>query len=69
MDFIKPFYKFATLSVVLMLVSIVTYSQPGTPPGDPTDPTVPITGIEILVAIGGVLGIKKLIGSSKEKIN
>ena len=29
-------------------------------PGDPTDPDAPITGIEILIGLGSLLGIKKL---------
>jgi hypothetical protein len=36
------------------------------PPGDPaTAPDIPITGIEILIALGGILGIKKLIARKK----
>ena len=39
-------------------------AQPGDPGGNPT---VPITGIEILLAAGGLLGIKRLISNKKNK--
>ena len=51
-------------AMVLMFCSIcqVTFAQPG----DPTEP-VPITGIEILLALGGLLGIKKIIDARRTK--
>jgi|APTNR8051073442_1049403.scaffolds.fasta_scaffold01477_6 hypothetical protein len=49
-------------STVLCLVVIVTFAQPGDPN---IDPDVPITGIEILLTIGGILGFRKLITSKK----
>ena len=49
-------------STVLCLVVMVTLAQPGDPN---IDPDVPITGIEILLAIGGILGFRKLISSKK----
>lgn len=50
----------------MMAVSTV-FSQPGA--GDPgTKPgTVPITGIEILLAVGGLLGAKKIFDSRKKE--
>lgn len=51
-------------STVLCLVVIVTFAQPGNPD---TDPDVPITGIEILLAIGGILGIRKVITSKSRR--
>lgn len=56
---------FKTLLICASLILLCTFSvvaQPGNPAGDPD---VPITGIELLVALGGVLGIKKLIGKKK----
>jgi len=41
-----------------------SFAQPGDPGGDPD---VPISGIEILLVIGGALGFKKLIGSKRFK--
>jgi len=36
-------------------------------PGDPAaDPDVPITGIEILIALGSFLGVRKFLGSKKK---
>lgn len=49
-------------STVLCLVVMVTLAQPGDPN---IDPDVPITGIEILLAIGGILGFRKLASSKK----
>ncbi len=51
-------------STVLCLVVIVVFAQPGNPD---TDPDVPITGIEILLAIGGILGIRKVITSKSRR--
>lgn len=48
----------------LLLSATFLVAQPAPPglPGDPgdTNPTVPISGIEILLVGGGILGIKKL---------
>ena len=46
------------LLIILLFVSFTVWSQPGDPGGDPD---VPITGIEILIAIGGALGIRKFL--------
>jgi hypothetical protein len=40
------------------------FAQPGDPGGDPD---VPITGIEILIGAGGVLGLKKAWENRKKK--
>ncbi len=53
------------LIAIVLLVPGVVFAQPGDPGGDPD---VPITGIEILLALGGMLGIKKLIGKKGSKI-
>ncbi|MFZ1809430.1 MAG: hypothetical protein WAU36_19525 [Cyclobacteriaceae bacterium] len=52
------------LALTLILISMVAFGQPGDPSGNPT---VPITGIEILLAGGALLGFKKLMGKSKQK--
>ena len=49
-------------SAVLCLGVFIANAQPGNPDGDPD---VPITGIEILIAAGGVLGLKKFISTRK----
>lgn len=37
-------------------------------PGDPgTDPDVPISGIEILIGLGGLLGAKKIFDAKRKK--
>lgn len=50
--------------LTLTLFTLSVYAQPGDPS---TDPDVPITGIEILLSLGALLGIKKLMGKSKQK--
>lgn len=55
------------LIVVCCLISNLVMAQPGGDPGGGGNPTVPITGIEILIAAGGALGIRKLIQSRKSK--
>ena len=52
------------LFVLFILLPSFLLAQPGDPGGDPD---VPITGIEILLALGGVLGIKKLFIRNKTK--
>ncbi|MBZ0245800.1 MAG: hypothetical protein K8H85_07630 [Cyclobacteriaceae bacterium] len=53
-----------TIVVFLIFISFALMAQPGDPGGDPG---VPITGIEILLAGGALLGLKKLMGKSKQK--
>jgi len=54
-----------TLLIVLLLISAL---QLLAQPVDPSqDPDVPITGIEILIALGGALGIRKWINERKKK--
>jgi hypothetical protein len=57
------------LMVTILLLSIASYAQPG--PGGPRGggpgggEPVPITGIEILLTAGGLLGIKRLLQKKK----
>ena len=44
---------------ISMITTIVLMAQPGDPGGNPD---VPITGIEILLGLGGALGVKRLLG-------
>lgn len=54
-------------SAVLCVLVITVYAQPGLP-GDPSgDPDVPITGIEILLAIGGILGLRRFLSSKQRR--
>ncbi len=52
--------------VVLFFLPGFLLAQPGDPGGDPD---VPITGIEILLALGGLLGVKRLLGFDKKSKN
>jgi hypothetical protein len=45
-----------------------TFAQPGDPGGG-GDPDVPISGIEILIALGSLLGIGRFFTRSKAKHN
>ncbi|MFZ2905794.1 MAG: hypothetical protein WAZ98_06300 [Cyclobacteriaceae bacterium] len=71
-------HKFRTLLVFFLLVLTVVvlvvstqpvYAQPGGGgdpcPFPPCNPDVPISGIEILLAAGGVFGVKKILGAMK----
>ncbi len=51
------------LLILVLSLPLVVLAQPGDPGGDPD---VPITGIEILLAMGGFLGLRKLMNSKKE---
>ena len=52
------------LAILLVLPGLL-FGQPGNPNGG-GDVDAPITGIEILVALGGVLGIKRLLGKKSK---
>lgn len=53
------------LALIFLIISAtVLWAQPGDPGGDPD---VPISGIELLLALGGVLGIRKLFTSKRTK--
>ncbi len=59
----KFIFSFAVLSFLALFAA---NAQPGGGgPGGGGDPDVPITGIEILLAAGGVLGMRKLINRKK----
>ena len=61
--------KVLRFSIILALTfsADLAYAQPGgPPPPDPGDP-VPITGIELLIGAGALLGIKRLSDSRKPK--
>ncbi len=49
---------FLTLISLLFLFSIGVFAQPGNPP--PEVNRVPISGIEILLVAGSLLGLKKI---------
>lgn len=49
----------------LVISAVAGYAQPGNPPPpDPGDP-VPLSGIELLIGAGVMLGIRKLIKREK----
>ena len=51
---------------IIIFISFSTVAQPGDPSAKP-DSTVPLTGIEILVGLGGLFGAKKMFDSRKKK--
>jgi len=62
----KKFSRIFIYAVSFTMITVCSYAQPGV--GDPTDgnPT-PITGIEILVAIGSLFGVKKIVDYKRRK--
>jgi len=58
----KSVYRIAVLIGIILFTALMVNGQPGDPAGDPD---VPITGIEFLIAMGGVLGIRKFFTSKK----
>jgi LPXTG-motif cell wall-anchored protein len=66
---IKP-YRVLRPLLILIGTTLVSFSiavaQPGDPGGDPDNP-VPISGIELLIAAGALLGFKKIKNISKKK--
>ncbi|MCX7638437.1 MAG: hypothetical protein N2044_11395 [Cyclobacteriaceae bacterium] len=59
--------RLKTLLIVLLLnlLSLSGWSQPGDPGGDPD--VIPITGLEILLAAGAAFGAKRLVDVQKKK--
>jgi len=54
------------LLFLLCIASLVALGQPGDPGGG-GNPTVPISGIEILIGGGAILGAKRLLSRYKGK--
>lgn len=52
--------------IYFIAVPLISIGQP-TPPGDPGDEPIPITGIEILLAAGGLFGAKKIYDNSRKE--
>ncbi len=47
--------------ILFFCAAVAAYAQPGNPPPpDPGDP-VPLSGIELLIGAGAIVGIRKLI--------
>lgn len=59
MKFITPF-----LILLFILLPLLGLSQPGDPGGDPD---VPITGIELLLGGGLILGLKRILAQIKSR--
>ena len=56
-----------SLAILLFLALQVSKAQPGGGgPGGGGDPDVPITGIELLLVAGGLLGVRKFIKSRRK---
>ncbi len=60
----KSVYRIGVLICFCLLTVIIAAAQPGNPAGE-VDPTVPISGIEVLIALGGLLGVKKFLTRKK----
>lgn len=58
-------YKMVITLFILVMPFIAT-SQPGDPGEDPDNP-VPIGGVEILLLVGGALGVRKILSGNKDK--
>lgn len=58
---LQKIYIIGALTLVLNTQSV--YAQPGSP----GDPDAPITGIEYIIGIGGLYGVKKILSKSKNK--
>jgi hypothetical protein len=55
------------LTVLALLLVISSFGQPGGGGNPGGGPPVPITGVEVLIAAGGLLGWKFLTRKAKEK--
>lgn len=55
-------YRIVGLILIFLALITVAHAQPGDPGGNPD---VPITGVEILVVAGSILGIKRFLSNRK----
>lgn len=55
------------LTTLLLGISLYGFSQPGDPGGG--DPDVPIGGIEILLAAGGLLGLRSILLGRRSRVD
>lgn len=62
----KLVYRIIIFISLSLLTVVIANAQPGDPGGDPD---VPLTGIEILIAMGGFLGLRKLFINAKKENN
>lgn len=60
----KPVYRIVLFIGFSLIMGLNASAQPGDPGGDPD---VPITGIEILLALGGFLGLRKFMTKKENK--
>jgi hypothetical protein len=65
-DYAKWLVQFAFI-LALALIETVCYAQPSNPNGGAKPGTVPISGIEILIAAGTLLGVGRFFKSSKKR--
>ncbi len=59
----------STFPFIIVFFSLLPTAM-AQPPGDPgggSDPDVPITGIEVLLGVGGALGARKLMKRKKSR--
>jgi hypothetical protein len=57
-------HKICILGALIILVNTQSLNAQ---PGDPGDPDAPITGIEYIIGLGGLYGVKKILAKSKNK--
>lgn len=57
--------RFFLVTILLISISWSAFAQPGDPGGG-GNPTVPITGIEILIGIGSLLGASRFLKSKNK---
>ena len=67
----KSLSRMRSIRVIFIFISLwttplVSFTQPGDPAGDP-DNHVPISGVEVLIGAGGLIGVKKIHDSQKKK--
>jgi hypothetical protein len=54
--------------LLVFFISLSSLSVANAQPGDPgTDPDVPISGIEVLIGAGGIIGVKKMLEKRNKK--
>lgn len=61
----KSFFIFFILCFMVVPHVIGQIGPPENPAGDPD--AVPITGLEVLLGAGALLGVKRLLGKKKEQ--
>jgi hypothetical protein len=63
----KTWIFIGSLLILLLMLPGIGTAQIDPPPENPPDPDVPISGLEILIALGGLFGVSRFFKGVKKE--